>query len=70
MLVNYLDGHETHVNPNYIIKTWRTKNSLVDGGYNYRLKMFGDKQLRTENSLATLIDRDSYVRIVTWLEAQ
>lgn len=63
MLVNYLDGPETHVNPNYIMKTWKTKNSIVEDGYNYRLKMFGDKQ-------STLIDRDSYMRIVAWIEAQ
>ena len=63
MLVNYPDGPETHVNPNYIMKVWRTRNDSIGNGYNYRLKMLGDKQ-------STLIDRDSYMRIVTWIEAQ
>ena len=57
MLVNYVSGIETHVNPYNIVETWEYEGQfhvVMNGG---------------ENEPAE-IDKDSYERIVAWIEAQ
>lgn len=60
MLVQYVRGPESHVNPNNIVEVWHAKG--VDNRY-YIVLNDG------ENEPAE-IDKDSYMRIATWIEAQ
>lgn len=60
MLVQYVCGPECHVNQDYIVKVLHDK-----GGNNKYYIVLNDG----ENEPAE-IDKDSYMRIVAWIEAQ
>ena len=57
MLVNYVSGIETHVNPYNIVETWEYEGQ-------FHVVMNGGEEQPAE------INNDSYERIVTWIKAQ
>ena len=62
MLIRRLcESEESHINPNFVIGAWRTRNDLHDGGYEHHVRMLG-------YNIHFSIDKDSYDRIVEWME--
>ena len=62
MLIKRLYENEYNIiNPNFIIRAWRTRNDLRDSGYEHYVRILGYDDY-------FVIDENSYNRIADWME--